>query len=714
MQKIQQEFDKHFSKYKDHNIAIYGTGNNAKILIEGVKGYKFVNLVSKDCIGQVVYGKTVISLEEALKTASMMIIAATPSSTAIVYERIKELVPEQYPVFDMTGNRLEGMERYKNNAYWDCNLEQLQNAIKGYDVISFDIFDTLITRTVLEPKDVFDMVEERLRLDGIDLPYVRWRISAEEWCNEYIEAPSINQIYEVFQNQNSLTKELTEKIKKLEYETELSLIVPRTVMKEVLEWTISIGKKVYLTSDMYFSKGEIQQFLVKANIHTDDTMLISSEVGKSKAKGDLFSHLLDLTKTKSILHIGDNYECDINMAHNYGIDTYYVKRGYDILIESSCCFLLDQIRTKDDRRLLGYLVAELCNNPFELSASKGKICVRDYRDLACILLPMTVLFMSEIVKNSEKYDRLLFASRDGFFLNELYKDICKWENQLPPGIYFYASRSAMSSASVFSVKDIEVLSSKLKEDLNQNLKHFFNLQFHVEVPDMLDITVGEAIDRCGSEGLSEELKKYSNKIISKSQVCRERYKKYIQALGIGDNEKLAIVDIITQGTLVYGLTNLMGNNIGLVALGTSWIPNKYISDIKQVSSVYGNVYVKVGDVIYSQSALNELHLFLEMLYSSTEGQLYEFDQDGKPIFVDGTKYDEKLVMNTQTQIRNMLKEIDQKYYNMDVSKELALECLKILYRMYSEMSSTLKSSFEFDDPYDVQLRGCNLIDSLSM
>ena len=221
MQKIQQEFDKHFSKYKDHNIAIYGTGNNAKMLIESVKGYKFVNLVSKDFIGQVVYGKTVISLEEALKTADMMIIAATPSSTAIVYERIKELVPEHYPIYDMMGNRLEGLERYKNNAYWDCNLKQLQNAIKDHDVISFDIFDTLITRTALELKDVFDMVERQLKVEGITIPYVKWRVQAEEKCNNEYEAPTINQIYEVFKTENKISDSIVNRAQTLEFETDL-------------------------------------------------------------------------------------------------------------------------------------------------------------------------------------------------------------------------------------------------------------------------------------------------------------------------------------------------------------------------------------------------------------------------------------------------------------------------------------------------------------
>ena len=43
--------------------------------------------------------------------------------------------------------------------------EELAKLIDQYEVISFDIFDTLLMRRVLEPQDVFRLVEYTLRID---------------------------------------------------------------------------------------------------------------------------------------------------------------------------------------------------------------------------------------------------------------------------------------------------------------------------------------------------------------------------------------------------------------------------------------------------------------------------------------------------------------------------------------------------------------------
>ena len=138
MSNIQEDFDKLFSEYKEKKIAIYGTGNNARLLLEHVSGYQFVNLVSKDCVGESICGKQVISLQEAVSVSEMMIIAAVPSSIAIVYQRIKDAVPEDYPIYDIRGVRLSGAEWYRKNPYWETDAEQLRELIEKHDVISFD------------------------------------------------------------------------------------------------------------------------------------------------------------------------------------------------------------------------------------------------------------------------------------------------------------------------------------------------------------------------------------------------------------------------------------------------------------------------------------------------------------------------------------------------------------------------------------------------
>lgn len=714
MSKIQEEFDNLFSEYKKLNIAIYGTGNNAQLILNNVSGYQFTNLVSKDNIGNIVCGKKVVNLEDAVHTSQMLIIAAVPASTAIIYERIRETVPKDYPIFDMRGNRMSGAEQYRENPYWESNAEQLKKLIEQKDVISFDIFDTLITRTVLEPTDVFRMVEERLHLEGMGISFYKWRIAAEKKCNAEAVAPTFVQIYEAMKMEYSLDAVAVARAMELEWETELEVIRPRKAMKELLEWTISIGKKVYLTSDMYFSKSDIQKLLAKAEIYVDVPILISSEYGKSKAEGSLYKILLEKAQSTKLLHIGDNYENDIQMAKRHGIDTFYVKRGYEMLAESSCGFLIDRINSFDDRRVLGTAIAKICNNPFVLHETKGKFCIDNYCKLAWCIVPITLLFMSEIVRNANKYDVILFAARDGFFLNRLYGDIRKKSTkELAKGEYFYVSRSAVSSASVFSAEDINVLSNFVREDSNLNLKNFMYTQFHIEVADEYDMSMAEAYKNLGKEGIYDFLRLYEDTIIEKSERCRDNYWKYIRRVGVDKAEKIAVVDIVTQGTLIYGLSNMLDKEIDLLALGTTGIPNKYVRDIKRVSSVYGNVYEKIGEVVYSFSDFAELHLFLEMLYGSTEGQLFEFSDMGNPVMVQGTEYNAELMHGTQNEMMTIINEFGIDYYKMEISKEFALAFLSILYHKYSDKSKEIVAQFAFQDPYDGNMQKCNLMEFLS-
>ncbi len=42
----------------------------------------------------------------------------------------------------------------------------MYNTLCKYDIISFDIFDTLITRNMYEPNDIFKLMEEKLNIES--------------------------------------------------------------------------------------------------------------------------------------------------------------------------------------------------------------------------------------------------------------------------------------------------------------------------------------------------------------------------------------------------------------------------------------------------------------------------------------------------------------------------------------------------------------------
>lgn len=96
----QQNFDRIFSAYRGKKIAVYGTGQNAWLIAECVSDYEIIGFISRDGTEGMLSGQTILSIGEAVKAADIILIAATASSTRIVYSRIKELVPPETDVLE--------------------------------------------------------------------------------------------------------------------------------------------------------------------------------------------------------------------------------------------------------------------------------------------------------------------------------------------------------------------------------------------------------------------------------------------------------------------------------------------------------------------------------------------------------------------------------------------------------------------------------------
>ncbi len=706
--RLQSSFDDHFGEFRDIPIGIYGTGKNAQLIAENIKGYDFVCLITKEENITSRYGLPVVCLDEALARIQMIIIAAVPASTAIVYKRISSHVPQSIPIYDMRGVRLTGEDVYKNNSYWDVTEEMLIEEIDKYDCISFDVFDTLITRRVLTPRDLFDL-----------LPLIpkEKRTQSEVILYSRHSDPTLEQIYAHMAEMGYIGAEDVEPLAEEELRGEIDNAVVRKTVLSAMKYARSSGKKVFLTSDMYLFGDMIRKILDNFNITDYDELLVSCDHKASKEDKKLYDVLRTKAHSNSILHIGDNLITDIENAKEMGISTFYVKNGYDMLAESSASYLFDCVHNRKDRFYLGSFVSEALNDPFSLGKSHGKMRIDDYRVIALYIFPITYNYVSYVIDKSANYDGILFASRDGYFVKrmyDLYKEIHS-EIVLPEDKYVYMSRSAVGSASATNYDDIEVFSSKISDDPKLNLRELFKTQFHFLLPDEYDLTNGEAIEKWGYEGLSNRLKDFYDIILRESGGRRDGYIKYLDDSGVTHMKHPAIVDIVTQGTLVYGLGRMMKKDIGLIAMGTTSIPNRYIKDTNDVHSMYGNVSERVGDVVYSTSEFAEYHLFLEMLYGSTDGQLYEFDHDAKPVFVPGTEYNSDLLIGVQNELEPMFEKAFRDSEQKPFSDDFALAMLKLCSEKYSEYSDEIRSQFVFEDPYDgsINTSQTNLIDIIS-
>jgi hypothetical protein len=139
-------------------------------------------------------------------------------------------------------------------------------------------------------------------------------------------------------------------------------------------------------------------------------------------------------------------------------------------------------------------------------------------------------------------DLILFNSREGYFLNEIYQ-LFKEKYRLPNSVYFKTSRKLASLSSYVSEEDIYESFNlhRYEGTLSELLKHRFGLDNCI----VNDIKI-DTLQRLPN------LNQCISDILGKSQVLRNEYKKYIDII-IGNCKNVYMIDSGYQGTTQYYL-----------------------------------------------------------------------------------------------------------------------------------------------------------------
>ena len=106
--------------------------------------------------------------------------------------------------------------------------DMLHQLMETHDIISFDIFDTVLMRNVLDPTDVFEIVEERAKRHGLHLPDFKFaRLGAEHRILSSGRRHSLSGIYEDLQQTLDLRLEDASWLKACEWQVEQEVILSR-------------------------------------------------------------------------------------------------------------------------------------------------------------------------------------------------------------------------------------------------------------------------------------------------------------------------------------------------------------------------------------------------------------------------------------------------------------------------------------------------------
>lgn len=207
------------------------------------------------------------------------------------------------------------------------------------DVMSFDVFDTLVTRKVATPKGIFALMQEKLAdeavLPGLPLRVrqgffdMRWfyeRKARERWQKDSREDITFEEVYQCLGEAENLSAEQLQGLMKLEIEIEAqNLVGIESNIRQVKELLAS-GHRVILISDMYLGEREIRSLLVTVDeVFRDLPIYSSADMEKGKWSGNGYKYVrqqegLDIFRW---VHTGDNKSSDIERAGELGIKTVY-------------------------------------------------------------------------------------------------------------------------------------------------------------------------------------------------------------------------------------------------------------------------------------------------------------------------------------------------------------------------------------------------------
>lgn len=309
------------------------------------------------------------------------------------------------------------------NSEWTIELKE---KIKNYDIITFDIFDTLIKRDCQSPENVFELIDEKKTF--LREKFINERYNAEKKLYKQNLIPTLMEIYE----NTSLDSRQIEELVKLENEIETDVACANKPIYDIYLECIKAGKKVYAISDMYLSNRVLSNILIKCGYNIEK-IWISAECKCNKASGKLFERFLSDVDCDpaNVLHIGDSYKADIEGARKQGIASFLIPRKIDNLTYLK----KGKYENYWEKRFLYPFI----NNHIEFC--EARIEKIGYETLG----PMVYGFCQWVHKMKEKHgiNKLLFCARDVCQTMNIYNML--YPNEYDDVKYLYVSLKSLKT-----------------------------------------------------------------------------------------------------------------------------------------------------------------------------------------------------------------------------------------------------------------------------
>lgn len=624
-----EKFIERLYDVRKKNIVLFGATQISGEIIRSLPEYNIIGILDTHSEQIRFEGVKILSYEETLLFKTEIIVLAKQLISDLpLFCQLKEFcMTNDIYLADIYGNDLifltDEAEEGKQKANRLTKSQILEKA-EGYDVLSFDIFDTLLMRKTLVPEDVFTIIGSKAAERKISVPDfkgVRMRAQLESGLNN----PDIYEIYDCLQEMVRISDEQKRELLELEIETEEEVLIPRVEMVSILRWAKEKGKKVILVSDMYIPGSIIRKILKRNGIEDFDNLYISCDCKRLKLEGLFEDAFSGQNGYRSILHIGDSYINDGICAGMVGTDYCLICSAYESMIRTPWKECLNELKGINDRSILGLCISHVFNNPFMLGENDGEFFFKEECDFGyAVVGPFIVSFliwMLDKVAHSG-IEKILFASRDGYIVKKLYDYAVSngKMGDIPSSLYFYTSRKVAVISNMANEAIINLLID-ISRDISP--KEMIVNVFGLDEKDVLP---------CSDEDYESPhpyVWKHVDKIFEKSEITKKRYYRYMGNAGLKIGKKYAFFDFVSSGTCQKSLLRYVP--FDLYGYYFAW-------NSAEDKSEYGiDAFYDRDDTYFMEN-----YKIIEMFMTSYEPSVSDFDKNGQPVFSEELRSEKEM------------------------------------------------------------------------
>ncbi len=524
-----------------------------------------------------------------------------------------------------------------------------------YDVISFDVFDTLIFRAVSTPRDVFRLLEAEWNI----MNFAKKREEAERKAREKKAEVTIYDIYRILSNELNIDVE-TAVSKEIEAEKKVCFANP--YMKGILDGLEKKKKTIVFISDMYLPKNKLLYLLKECGYHIDgNSIFVSCDYKKGKAKGGLQKIVMKkLGKYRSYIHVGDHQVSDIYGSRRAGWDTFYYP---NISMAGS------PYRRKEMQTLAASFYKGLVNTKLHSGAFRGDEYYECGYCYGGVLAVGFCQYLKELA-GKEKFDQFLFLARDGYMLYKIYdKFLGEIDSEYLPFSRFASYQLTIERTWEEMLQNVVLpkIKETAKKDVREVLQScdllFLEQYFHkykISFDQKFDWSVYQKLHDLFENHIAEIRENYTNTVLAAQ--------KYLQAK-IGHHKKICIVDVGWQGTSIMCLKYFLEEKCGLDVHVCGALMGMIKNESAELRLAKGDIFSYLFSPHHNEKTYRRhmgkcaeipyRNMLLEILFTQDQPSFLKFqlDQEGNVIFEYGLKENNgKILKSLQKGIMDFAKD----------------------------------------------------------